>query len=404
MKFLATLLLSLPAYGMTVLPPYPLQYSPDCYKTTFGSWQRQTCWLYGKEYTPSAGAPVSMIAPQAAGKYPVVIWRHGYTGYPITCNNDNQSRAGTIVIKPCAIWYPNQNDYPPWRLNWGGPWEGKNPEGLQAGEALEEAYRLFNVDGGAGVTLEGTSEGGSWAIIQSMISPEFLRAQISVVDATLPHTLIVKTTRDPSVFAAWGNFDLGLMDFRVQAAAGKLSHIYFRVKGATNDSLGVVDTEFFRICDHYRIACFGTFDQGGHSATGEAGVSLPRSTYNEGQAPIRRDSVLPVFTSSSANLWGERGHYNLGLSAKNSRTNSGTLSIELRYLRHTNIGGGIPDQPEQATFNLTLRRTKWTETSVHYSISNGQSGTTQVTGGELTIEGITLQSSEQHSTLTVTRN
>lgn len=401
----ALFLYAWPVYSMTVLPPYPLPYEPVCNKTTFGSWQRQTCWLYGSDYTPSSGAPVSIIAPQAKGRYQVVIWRHGFTGWPIACNNDNGSRAGTIVIKPCAITYPNINDYPPWRLNWGGPWEGKNPEGLQAGEALEAAWSLFDIDHGAGITLEGTSEGASWAIIQSMIAPEFLRSQIAVVDATLPHTLIVKTTTDPSVFAAWGNYDLSLMDFRVQAASGKLDNVYFRIRGATNDSLGRISTDFFRACDTHRVACYGTWDMGGHSATGEVGVNLPRGLYNAGQQPIRRDGILPVFTNSTADQWGERGFHGLGLSATTARRMSSGEGyvLGIRYWRHTNMGADIPDQPEQATFDLTLRRIKLAAGEYSYIIGE-QTGTVTVSGGTLTIEQITLESSEQYSTLTVTRD
>jgi hypothetical protein len=293
-------------------------------------------------------------------------------------------------------------------MSWGGPFLGGNPEGFQAAEMLETLWGMYpnNIDYGAGVTYEGTSEGGTGGILQSMISPMLMQTQIAVVDATLPHTLIVKTTTDPSVFKAWGNFDLSLMDFRIQAATGKLDNIYYRIRGASNDSLGVVDMEFFRVCDAFSIACVGTVDKGGHSATGEAGVNLPRGTFNEGQAPIRRDGILPVFTNSSANHWGgSRGHYNLGLSAKNATTNYGALSIELRYLRHTNLGGSIPDQPEAATFDFTLRRTKLATGQFNWRIEGTENmGVAQVTNDTLHIEGITLASSEIYSTLTVTRD
>ncbi len=402
------------AYGMTILPPHPLPYTPRCdapVQIGNAAFNKVTCWFYGPPYTPAAATweiPVTMITPRPmTGRYPVVVLRHGYAGFPITCNNDNHSRANTIVMKVCAPYYPDQRLYGtnPLLMSWGGPFQGGNPEGFQAAEMLETLWGMYpnNIDYGAGVTYEGTSEGGTGGILQSMITPIFMQSQITVVDATLPHTLAVKNVTDPAVFKAWGNFDLSLMDFRVQAATGKLNNIYYRIRGATNDSLGIVDLDFFRLCDAWRIGGYGTWDRGGHSHTGEAGVNLPRGLYNEGQAPIRRDKPLPVFSNSTANYWGERGHYNLGLSAQTKLQTETRSEYEIRYKRHTNLGGGIPDQPEQVTFNVTLRRTRLEQGTYNYSI-NGQSGTAQVTNGTLTIEGISLQSSESYSTLTVMRD
>ena len=108
-----------------------------------------------------------------------------------------------------------------------------------------------------------------------------------------------------------GNFDASMIDVEAAMARGDLNHIFFRINGASNDN---VNTVFFRLCDRYRIG------MGGHAPT-ETGVNLP--AY-------------------------------------------GGPMLKLRYRRHTNIGGGIPDQPEQVTFDLTPP-----ETGRRCAVANG---------------------------------
>ena len=419
MKRLSLLLVfSIPAFGMEFLPPFPLPYEPICgepIQIGRAAFDRVQCDFYGPPYTPPDGLahPVSFILPRPLiGKYPVVISRHGYTAVPVTCINDNGSREGTIVIKPCSAFFPDQRNWGlrPLLQSWGGPFLGVNVEGFQAGESIDTA--LWNwgshVDWGKGITCEGASEGATYCILQSTLAPDFLQRQISIVDATLPHTNFVSPNGqywiDPAVRAAWGNFDYHLADVETAMASGKLNNIYFRIRGATNDSLGRISMDFFRACDTYRIACYGTWDLGGHSATGEPGVNLPRGLYNEGQEPVRLDGILPVFTNSTANEWGARGHHNLGLSAGRWIQMQGVEggSIRLRYRRSVGLGDGIPDQPISATFDLTLRRTKLSDGAGNW-ICGTQAGTAQVTGGVITITGLTLDSSESYSELRIER-
>ena len=404
--------------AMEHLPPYPLPYDPVCsapVQIGNAAFNQVTCLFEGAPYTPLDGLqhPVGFVLPRPlVGKYPVVISRHGYTAVPVTCTNNNGSRAGTIVIKPCSAFWPDQRNWGtrPLLMNWGGPFLGVNYEGFQAGEALDTALWTWgeHIDWGKGITLEGTSEGGTYSILQSILAPDFLQRNISIVDATLPHTNFVSPNGqywiDPAVRAAWGSFDYHLADVETAMASGKLNNIYFRIRGATNDSLGRISMDFFRACDTYRIACYGTWDLGGHSATGEPGVNLPRGLYAEGQDPIRLDGPLPVFTNSTANEWGVRGYFNAGLSALSARylpADSG-MQLPIRYKRLTAIGGGLEDQPTITTFDLTIRRIKNMSGAVRWSVGE-QSGTAEITNGEVTLPQITLQSSTDYKSVLLTK-
>jgi hypothetical protein len=417
---LAVLVFALCAQAMTLFPPYPEPFTPVCTPTVMQNpaYAKTECTLLGTTYSAGGNIPIKFVAPVAKGKYPLVIHRHGYTRYPITCQNDDGvilASAGVIVMEPCAVYWPDQlqfSNFPsqpmsgsnPPLMNWGGPWKGANPEGMAAGEAYETAYSLFSIDAGAGVTIEGTSEGGTFGVLQSMIAPYLLQSQIAIVDATSPQTNLDFYYKDPAVRMAWGNFDISQLNFETVAASGKLDNIYYRIRGGTNDTLGLIDLDFFRTCDRFRISCFGTWDLGGHNADGEAGVNLPRGTYNEGQPPIRLDQPLPVFTQSTSNQWGPRGHYNLGLAARNTRTSDGNMLGELRYKRCTNLGADIPDQPDSATFDFTLRRIKATVGQVFTYTIGAQSGVVTVEKtNEITIPGITLASSNYYTTLTMTK-
>lgn len=97
-----------------------------------------------------------------------------------------------------------------------------------------------------------------------------------------------------------------MIDVEAAMARGGLNHIFFRINGASNDN---VNTAFFRLCDRYRIGCAGTWHMGGHAP------------HMGGHAPM------------------ETG---------------------------VNIGGGIPDQPEQVTFDLTPP-----ETGRRCAVANG---------------------------------
>jgi hypothetical protein len=426
----ALLLTSSPASSMS---SHPAGMVCDDAQPFTGAWSRVQCNFSTEPFLPpgqNMDFPAAYIIPNHMPEdysTHVVVDLHGYTGAPQVCENDDGARANSLVIKNCAAHYPNHNNYArngnvP--MGWWGIFEGTNSNGFRISESIARAFEKYthSIDWGRGITLQGTSYGGTGAILQSMLLPnEVARRFISVVHANVPHTMFVKKDpnpsdgvderghyyRDPAVQWAWDDFDTSKADFAVAAAKGRVDHIYYRINGGTNDSLGIVDLDFFRICDQHKIACFGTWHQAGHEIA-EPGINLPfGALYNSPEQDVRADQVLPVFTESTANNWGERGHYNLGLSwnSADMEVSLGeAISVPIRYLRYTNIAP-LPDQPVKASFNITLRNLRVTEwergSTLTWSLGD-QSGTTTV-GLDLsaTLEGVTLTSSTDYTQLIV---
>ena len=85
------------------------------------------------------------------------------------------------------------------------------------------------------------------------------------------------------------------------------------------------------------------------------------------------------------------------------------VSTYIRYLRHTNMGADLEDQPTEATFTFTLRRFQNFEFEVGEVLNwqvtgTAQSGTVTVTTpGEITIPAITLPSSHQFWQVLITK-
>jgi len=334
--------------AMTLIPPYLPATEPECNapEPINYLYSKVQCYFRGYPWAVEV-APIAYLVPKT-GTLRLTIQRHGFTATPTACTNADGYVAGELVIKPCASSFPDLRAYGtnPLLLAWGGPFQGSNLEGALACAAIEHAVKTWGarIDFNAGFTLRGTSEGGTYAILQSILMPCVWQSMIRTVDATLPHTLFVKQPtgqywRDPSVRAAWGAFDWREADIATAFANGRGKNVYYRIRGATNDSLGIVDLDFFRLCDQHSVRCFGTWDAGGHSHTGEPGVALPRDV---GSYPAA------ILTDSSGNVWGERGHYNAGLT---SWLDGGRLYV--RYQRLTGIGAGIPDMPETITVNAT---------------------------------------------------
>ncbi len=393
------------------------------------NYDRVQCTFSREPYTTPGGTssfPASYVIPHvmpADAKTRIVVDLHGYTALPVSCTDNNGALAGTIVIKHCAAYYPDHRAFAvkgSLPMDWWGIFKGINGNGYRIAESLARALEKWgqSIDLGRGFTLRGTSYGGTGAILQSMLLPQGSNL-VSVVQANIPHTLFVNADtdgdsidergqyfRDPAVRLAWEDFDITKADFAKAAAKGTVSHIYYRINGATNDNLGRVDLDFFRLCEKHRIACFGTWHQGGHSIA-EAGVNLPfGQLFDSPQQDVRLDQVLPVFTRSTANNWGVRGHYNLGLAwdASGIVNTQDTLSVPIRYRRHTNLGK-LPDQPLYATFDLTLRNSaaqkRWRGQDLEWTLG-ALSGRTQVSSnGTITIPRLQLKSSEAFTALKV---
>ncbi|MEZ5571154.1 MAG: hypothetical protein R3E64_03945 [Halioglobus sp.] len=120
---------------------------------------------------------------------------------------------------------------------------------------------------------------------------------------------------------------------------------------------------------------------------------------------------VQVFTEATSNFYGSIGCYNCGLSwdSRNLVDTPNMISTPLRYLALKNIYPGVQDQPDQATFNYTLRNRVSSKFRFRVGdqiawVLGNQSGYSTVTeAGEVTIEGLTLQSSTAFTTLQVTR-
>jgi hypothetical protein len=415
---LLALAINASAYGMASMPPYPPPPQLNCAApvpvTTGSAYKMVQCWIRGYPYALDT-AHVSIILPPTP-KADLVISRHGYTRFPITCTNNNGSSPGQIVIKTCASYEPDQLIYGsnPALYPWGGPFLGVNNEGYVAAAAVEWVAQHYSVDWTHGITLQGSSEGGDFAMFQSMILPEPWRSMIMTVDAKRVFTMFTKLKCVPGkackladAMRAWGNYDISQLDVEKFFASGRADNIHFSIDGATNDDLGLVDLEFFRLCDKYKISCRGTWDLGGHELYGEPGINLPRMVYEDFSNRPRNDRPRVIFTESSANNYGARGHYNIGLSGFVGVSDGGRLgeNVYLRYRRYTALGGGIPDTDPTVTTTVTLRGMKQLHAGdvVHYTLNENSGEALVLKDGEVTIPYLALKTSAIYTNLTITR-
>lgn len=344
--------------GMSGFPPYPpapeLQCDPP---KMVGAFKKIQCSIRGYPYAIDT-AHVKFMIPPGNGPFDLVTIRHGYTRFPITCTNDGVESATEIVIMTCAPYEPDQLIYSPPPYNWGGPLYGVNYEGFVLGAAVEyAAITHMSVNWAHGLTLRGSSEGGDFGVFQAMIMPEPWRSLVTVVDAKRVHTMFTicppspMTCKLPDAQRAWGNYDIRQLDIQSFFASGRADNIYYSIHGATNDDLGFINRWFFVLCDYYHIMCRGTWDLGGHELYGELGVNLPRITYEDSAHRPQDQRAHIIFTQFSANQYGPRGHYNIGLSGY--QDDQGRVFV--RYRRYTNLGGGLPDMPQEATVNIAVR-------------------------------------------------
>jgi hypothetical protein len=360
---------------------------------------------------------VIMVPRYPLRKLGWTIKTDGYNARPTNCNTWPDADYNAIVMRHCPDHYPDAAIYQgsSGTGSWGGPVAGENPLGWRMAAVMKYVSDNYGhlLDKGAGATLLGCSYGGSTSILQSMLIPDpWARALVNKVRACVPPTLMVKQEapqgnywRDGNIRQSWGAFDWTLADVRRYANP----YAYHRINGSPADTAVVFDLAFFRdVCDAQQVACFGTWHNAGHSIA-EPGVNLPFGDLFSGlDSQARLDRPLIVFTDSSANYWGPRGHYNLGLEYHTAGISdtANRLAVPVRYLHRTGMGGGIPDQPAAATFSITLRRIPYFnprpgETLV-YRLA-GLQGSTTAGAGEVTITGLTLQSSDQYTTLEILR-
>lgn len=401
---LVVALFSASAHSMSKKPPEPICAEPTPIGAAFS---RTQCEYNHLVYSgrPKRKFPVSFIVPTWGDNLTLEVDLHGYTAFPVTCTNDNGAKAGVIVQKQCAGHWPSLNQFPKgnaYPLGWFGVWDGRFATTSRIAKADDMAKEKWpnRIDAGKGATISGTSYGGTGSILQSIVLGE----RVSIVNARFPHLLFVKQDsdpddniddrgeywRNPAVRMAWGKTPPGVLDIRGAMERGLVDHIYYRVQGSTNDHLGRFDLEFFEHCEANKIACYGTWDKGGHDY--EPGIGHNRNLYACGETDWRLDSTKLIVTGSTGNRLKDpngnyygRGHYNEGFCWK--RTGNG---VEVSYTPRE-IEGMLA-MPDAVTFTGTIRDYPVEGDTFRYTFG-AQSGTVQRSeSGDITIEGLLLDS------------
>lgn len=439
-------------------PDYFFNWQTDTVNTNY-EWKQG--WLDDQPYIPSDGNwqfPVAFIEPSPApSTLRMKVRLTGHNAKPgipdqttgiinSNCHGPAFANQFFVVIKPCAGHYPEHIQHRVGNMDpygwWGwfmDPVDAVAPSnswriGLSLTQAAFE--RPTPIDHMAGWWMEGDSYGGTGAILQSMLlrkADPFWHELLVVVIARNPHTLFVENgmSNHPPVKLAWGG-NLFSSDtewfqkrarhanFKMEAEKWKLQGHYYKIVGSPADTVVNFDVKIFDYCDQYKIYCFGLMHNAGH-ASPEPGINLPwEDVYPGNQMDIRFDKMLTVFTNSSANhVWcGQdvpcaRGHYNLGWAYRTTEGNysesTSEITIPIRYKRHINIGGGIPDQPASATVDVTVRRLQAfvikAGDQLEWSLDGtGLSGVvTADRDGEVTIPGISMNSSIDYTILRISK-
>jgi hypothetical protein len=407
--------------------PTPITGAMDFYKCTFAAGSRYTPPTSSWDYYVGFAVPHD---PPLDNSLKISMHWDGY-GNASNCPTVDFWQPGFVVVKNCPDYYPVETAHRIDNVNplgWGGPYFGPS-NAWRFTTALDKISRRWPhcIDWMAGITLEGKSYGAATVLNQSMMFGDvnpFWQAVITKVRAVASPLLFTKPDtdpdplvsnagnywRDPAIQVPWGTYDLDNADMIKQADRLKL--IYFNITGSPQDTTTFFFLSFYTdFCDAKKIACYILHHNLGH-VDPPLDIHLPFSDMFAGPyQDARLDQLVQVFTQASSNLWGPIGGYNLGLSWDSRKLidEPDRIVTPLRYLALTNIYPGIADQPPQSTFDFTLRDRQNSKFQFHMGdqiawVINNQSGFATVTvEGELTIEGITLNSSTDYSTLTVTR-
>lgn len=313
-------------------------------------------------------------------------------------------------------------------LDFGGPVWGTDQNGPRIVRTLQEiADRGYKTDRGAGIRIGGNCYGGSAALTQSLILPDPLwQQQVTIVDAILPGM-----TADQPHGKYWmGEAEWDFRDgtkidierFQHSKNIRKLRNIYYKMQAAAyytdggHDDIGF-NQDFRRDVCEKGIACYIIWSRAPHQIPDpESPLNYQVNTaglFFDNNANNRLDQTMVIFTGSTANYpdvntHAPRGYYNLGhgWNSKAIIDTSESLTVPIRYQAQSNLGPLLPDQPESATFNLTLRHPqrfqlrKWQ--IVHYKIGDVEGDAMVTRDNEVTIEGITLKSGDAYSEVVIT--
>ena len=430
-------LYGVPGFSMSSAPPYPPAFGGDlsCDNGTVANGYRLvTCWspVGSDNVPPQAWVPYpsgwALPEPYKQQCTPLRLKLHYHGWEPHSLGGINAGFADPCHISVESV-YGHYPDATLWGavmglpggmqpVDGGGPFNGTNSNLERMVETLDEiAARGLQVDMARGYASTGNCYGGTASFLTVVALPDRHRNKFSVIDVVLPALNFVNTDpegglywRDARVQAAWAGYPLAGFDWTQNLS--RINHLYIHVNGSSYpaDNVGTSRNFYRWVCDAGKIACYGVWGKQGHALpdplASPAYQALAAARYTGPEMEARLDTLLPVFTKSTANYWGERGHYNLGLEWRNAGIvdTPERVVVPIRYRRRTAdfFGAGIPDQPESATFDLTLRRTHLERDKLYRWEIGEQSG--YLLGGDApTIPGVTLESGENYTDVIITR-
>ena len=358
-------------------------YEPECVDTPV-NWNisRTECEYDKKPFVTGVPIPTSYMVPQT-GKLKLEVLLHGDTTWPVFCINDGFSKEGALVIKPCAGHYPNRNNHE-WAFGWWAGFDGELSNVLRVAHNIEYAKsRWADRLESQTVKIGGRSYGGTGSILHSTLIPHM----IDIVDADLAHTNFVEPGvghyfENPAVSNTWGDIDPSLLDISKTMASGRADHIYYRVRSSTQDHLGRFNPKFVEDCDTYKIACYVTWDEGRHDYE----INHNQNLYTCPHMEWRKDDAKIIFTNSSANVTGSRGHYNEGLCwwkvDKYYIDKADYFLAPIRY--QPRIIEKLPFMPDTVNVDVTIRNYQLEGERFNYRFGD-QSGTVTAVDGEITV-------------------
>ncbi|MDZ7782408.1 MAG: hypothetical protein U5K56_05515 [Halioglobus sp.] len=323
---------------------------------------------------------------------------------------------------------------PGWREGWIAGADGVPYPGRRIAATLTFLRERYGIEPDSrGIVLEGRGMGGAGAVIQTMILPDPWRRLIAYTTThagpVLPRLISREHTGlsnlppdDTDHRTLWES-----IDFRVQSTVDPIVRgLHYRhVFGSNDTDSGGSDDDtqlkFVNLVERHRIGGAFAWVKGGET-TFERGLRMPDvARFEVPEQDVTLDRAHPAITSSTGNFplrardridrtEFPRGHYNLGILWNHPLIvdEASRIVFPLRYERHTDFGGGVPDQPREITVSVTPRRPR------HFALHDGEtlkwrwdggalSGEVVVRGDTVTVEGIPLVSGEDYKELELYR-
>ncbi|MBK6510326.1 MAG: hypothetical protein IPG06_13335 [Haliea sp.] len=362
----------------------------------------------------------------------IVVHMHGSGGGVGSMQVFGPSPQGDIEVRAQDAEAHNVK----WREWWTFGEDGTPYPGRRINAALDFVTQRYGIDTSTrGIVLQGPSMGGAGAVIQTMILPSPWRERIAYSSALagviMPRQI---AQRDPVQYSTFPPDTLAnealwdSIDFAVQSKSDPIVRgMHYRHMFSSDDlfSAGVKHAStqllFVNLVEEQKIGGAFAWVQAGH-AYYEDGVSLPdMSSFEVEEQDVTLDRAHPAITHSTGNYPQRaaqrlnytkfpRGHYNMGITWNHANIidDESQIVFPLKYTQRTNLGKGIPDQPQKIKISVTPRRAQ------HFKLRDGEmlkwswdggalSGQATVEGDTVTMEAIPLVSGEDYKNLRLYR-